>query len=80
MSVSSFGDAQTIRGPCAHTVPPIAYSRVQGSDEFGHDGVCSVQASEEGDDVGAWVGVLLGQGSIEEDCQGLSGEPANGVG
>jgi hypothetical protein len=46
------------------TTPPIAYYGVQRGYEVGHNGVGIVQTSEDRDDVGARVGVLLGQGSI----------------
>jgi hypothetical protein len=57
-----------------HTVSSIAYSSVESSDKVGHDGVGIVETSEDGDDVGAWVRVLLSKSGVEEDCQGLSGK------
>lgn len=61
----------TVRQP---TVSSIAYGSVQCSDKIGHDGIGIVETSEDRDDVGAWVGVLLSKGGVEEDCQGLSGK------
>ena len=48
----------------AHTTPAVAYDCVQRGYKVGHDGVGIVQAGEDRDDVGARVGVLLGQSSI----------------
>jgi hypothetical protein len=48
----------------AHTAPAVAYDRVQGGYEVGHNGVGVVQPGEDGNDIGAGVGVLLGQGGI----------------
>lgn len=56
-----------------HTAAAIAYHRVQRRYQVGHDGVGVVQPSKNRDDVGAGVGVLLGQGGVEEDGQGLAG-------
>ena len=57
-----------------HTVSSIAYGSVQCSDKVSHDGIGIVKTSKDRDDVGAWVGVLLSKGGVEEDCQGLSGK------
>lgn len=48
----------------ALTAPAMAHHRVQRSDEVGHDGVGVVQPREHRDDVGAGIGVLLGEGGI----------------
>jgi hypothetical protein len=57
-----------------HTIAPTPYCRIQCGNKVGHDGVGIVQTGEDRYDVGAGIGVLLGEGGIEEDCQGLSGK------
>lgn len=46
------------------TASSIADDGVECGHEIGHDRVGIVQSSEDGENVGAWVGVLLAEGSI----------------
>ena len=55
-------------------VAAIADDSVEGRDEIGQDGICIVQAGEDGENVGAWVGVFLAEGSSQEDGQCLAGK------
>lgn len=62
-AASAHGGGRLVRS-AAHTAPAIAYCCVKRGHEVGHDGVGIVEASQDRDDIGAGVGVFLGESSI----------------
>lgn len=71
---SGHGESGTHSPLACRYITSIAYGRVECGYKVGHDSVGIVQTSKDRDDIGAWVGVLLSKGGVEEDCQGLSGK------
>ena len=57
-----------------HTITSTPYSRIQRGYKIRHDGVRIVEPRKNRYDVGARIRVFLCKGSVEEDCQGLSGK------